>query len=156
MSQNQKSVVQTVKQFALPLAQELGYTLWDVEFVKEGAQRILRFTIDSENGITIDDCEKFHRAIDPMLDEADPIQESYSLEVSSPGIERELHTDEHIKACEGEQVELRLYAPVNGARVYRGTLLPLLPDGRIAIDVSGKTMEFERAAVSKLKTVFEF
>lgn len=84
-----------VRELIEPTVTELGYDIWDVEYVKEGADMHLRITIDSEDGIDIDDCEKVHRAIDPLIDEADPIEESYLLEVSSPGIERRLRTPEH-------------------------------------------------------------
>lgn len=150
------SIAEVVAALAEPVAEELGYFLWDVEFVKEGGRRILRLTIDSEEGITIDDCEKMHRAIDPVLDEADPIEEAYYLEVSSPGIERELRTDMHIEACEGWDVELRLYAPVDGAKVFRGKLLPLGKSGEVRIDANGVLKEFPRASVAKIQTYFEF
>ena len=84
------SVADVVTALALPIAEELGYSIWDVEYVREGADYYLRITIDNEEGITIDDCEAFSRAIDPILDEADPITDSYHLEVSSPGIERDI------------------------------------------------------------------
>ena len=82
---NRKNVVTTVCELVAPVADSMGYTLWDVEFVREGARRVLRITLDKPEGINIDDCEAFHRTIDPMLDEADPIDQSYYLEVSSPG-----------------------------------------------------------------------
>ena len=97
MNNNTKNIAGVVTELITPVADELGYELWDVEFVKEGTRRILRVTIDSEEGITIDDCERMHRAIDPVLDEADPIESAYYLEVSSPGIERELRTERHIE-----------------------------------------------------------
>ncbi len=156
MAQNQKSVAAVVKALAQPLTDEFGYILWDVEFVKEGSQKILRITIDSEDGITIEDCEKLHRAIDPVLDEADPIEEAYHLEVSSPGIERELKTDEHIDYCVGADVEVKLYAPLNGSKVFRGELMPLDENGNIVILCGDCEQTFERASVAKLKTVFEF
>ena len=96
-----KTIASVVKDLVSGLADEMGYYLWDVEFVKEGADKYLRITIDNEDGITIEDCEKFHRGIDPILDEADPISDPYILEVSSPGIERELKCEEHINACTG-------------------------------------------------------
>ena len=74
MKNTTKNVAATVSELINPIAKELGYFLWDVEFVKEGSRHILRVTIDSEDGINIDDCEKMHRAIDPVLDEADPIE----------------------------------------------------------------------------------
>ena len=150
------SVAQTVRALAEPVAESLGCWVWDVEFVKEGARKILRITIDSEEGITIDDCEKMHRAIDPILDEADPIEEQYYLEVSSPGIERELKTEEHVLACEGWDVEVRLYAPLNGSKTYRGVLLEPGEDGEIRIDSQGTLLSFPRSAVAKLMTYFEF
>ena len=156
MAQNQKGVVGIVTELAKPLCDEFGYILWDVEFVKEGAEKILRITIDSEEGINIDDCEKMHRAIDPLLDEADPIDVAYHLEVSSPGIERELRTDFHIEVCEGADVEVRLFAPRNGSKVFRGELLPLEENGDIAILVGEEKAVFPRASVAKIKTVFEF
>lgn len=150
------SVAEVVRALAEPVAEEIGCWVWDVEFVKEGARRILRITIDSEEGITIDDCEKMHRAIDPILDEADPIEEQYYLEVSSPGVERELRTEEHMMACEGWDVEVRLYAPLDGAKNFRGVLLPMGENGEVRIDVNGTEMEFPRASVAKIQTYFEF
>ena len=84
-------------------------SLWDVRFVKEGANWYLRVIIDSENGISIDDCTNVHHAIDPVLDEADPIDKSYYLEVCSPGLERELTREEHFALMQGEKVKLKLY-----------------------------------------------
>ena len=150
------SIAEKVSQIAEPVAEEFGYFLWDVEYVKEGGRKILRITIDAEDGIMIDDCEKMHRALDPLLDEADPIEEAYYLEVSSPGIERELKCDMHIEACEGWDVEVKLYAPIDGAKSFRGKLLELGENGEIRIDAAGKTLTFERAAVAKLQTYYQF
>ena len=150
------SIAERVAALVEPLAEEFGYFLWDVEYVKEGGRRILRITIDSEEGINIDDCEKMHRALDPVLDEADPIEEAYYLEVSSPGIERELRTDMHIDACEGWNVEVRLYAPVDGSKIFRGKLMTLGENGSVRIEANGNTREFARESVAKIQTYFEF
>ena len=150
------SVAELVRTLAEPVAESIGCWLWDVEFVKEGARRVLRITIDSEKGVNIDDCEKMHRAMDPILDEADPIEEQYYLEVSSPGIERELRTEEHVMACEGWDVEVRLYAPKNGAKLFRGVLLESDEEGRIRVDSEGRILTFERSEIAKLRTYFEF
>lgn len=150
-----KNVAGVVKALVEPVADELGYFIWDVEFVKEGARRILRVTIDNEEGITIEDCEKLHRAIDPVLDEADPIEEAYYLEVSSPGIERELKNEMHISACEGWLVEVKLYAPVNGSKVFKG-ILSECPEGKIIIRCGENEIEFDAASVAKINTVYEF
>lgn len=150
-----RSIAGSVTALAQPLAEELGYFLWDVEYVKEGARRVLRITIDNEEGITIDDCERFHRAIDPILDEADPIEEAYYLEVSSPGIERDLKNAMHLSACEGWTVEVKLYAPVDGAKVFRGKLCEC-PEGKIVISTQAGELSFESDAVAKIATVYEF
>ena len=156
MKKNSGGIVATVRELAEPVAAELGYEIWDVEYVKEGSDYFLRITIDSPEGITIDDCEAMHRAIDPVLDEADPIEDSYHLEISSPGIERELRTDAHIAASVGETVEVRLYAPKNGAKSFRGELLPLDADGKIRVSTPLGEMNFTRAEVASLKTCFDF
>jgi len=151
-----KNIAQTVHELALPVASELGLALWDVEFVKEGARRVLRITIDSDEGVTIEDCERMHRAIDPVLDEADPIEDSYDLEVSSPGIERELRTDAHIAFAVGQTVDLRFFAPVNGKKTHRGVLAGLDRAGNVQVDIDGETVSFPRASIAKITTVFEF
>jgi ribosome maturation factor RimP len=116
----------------------------------------LRITIDSEEGITIDDCETFSRAIDPILDEADPITDSYHLEVSSPGLEREIKTPEHIAYCTGETVEARLFAPLQGSRVHRGVLEGLDEEGNVLLAMGENTLAIPRSAISRMTTVFEF
>ena len=151
-----KGIAQVVRELIAPVAQELGLILWDVEFLKEGARRVLRVTVDSEEGVTIDDCERMHRAIDPLLDEADPIDTSYDLEVSSPGIERELRTDAHIDLFVGEPVELRFFAPVNGQKSMRGILAGRDDAGNVMIEVGEDVLTFGRTLVSKISTVFEF
>ena len=156
MARNGKSIVETVWELAEPIAQSLGCWLWDVEYVKEGARRVLRITIDSEEGITIEDCEKLHRAIDPVLDEADPIEEAYYLEVSSPGVERDLRTPAHVEACEGWNVEVKLYAPVNGVKKFRGVLMATAENGDIRIQVGEEVMSFAKDTVAKINTYFEF
>ena len=156
MAKSTKSISETVRALAEPLAEEIGCWVWDVEFVKEGTRKILRITIDAEDGIYINMCEHLHRAIDPLLDEADPIEEAYYLEVCSPGVERELKSQVHVDACEGWDVEVKLYAPIDGAKVFRGVLLTCGENGEIRIDANGKVLEFERAAVAKINTYFEF
>lgn len=151
-----KNVVGVVSELVSPVADEMGIIIWDVEFVKEGSKKILRITIDSEEGIDINTCETFHRTIDPMLDEADPIDESYYLEVTSPGIEREIKTDAHIEMCLGEKVELKLYAPKNGSKAYTGILQGLSDEGKVIIDINGESVDFDKKEISKMHTVFDF
>lgn len=93
-----------------PIISELGYLIWDIEYYKEGSEQILCITLDSDEGINIEDCEKVSRAIDAPLDEADPIPAEYYLQVSSPGIERELKRPEHFDAYIGEKVRVGFYS----------------------------------------------
>ena len=151
-----KNIAEAVAVLVTPVAEQLGYVVWDVEFVKEGSRRILRVTIDNEEGITIEDCERMHRAIDPVLDEADPIETAYDLEVSSPGIERELRTPAHIDACVGEEVELRLFAPLEGKKSFEGVLAGRSEAGEVLLDVDGAVRAFPRESVAKLTTIFRF
>ena len=159
MAKNAKSVAEIVRELAEPIAEEMGCWIWDVEYVKEGARRVLRITIDSEDGIGIEDCEKMHRAIDPLLDEADPIEEAYYLEVSSPGVERELKNADHLYACTGWNVEVKLYAPRDGVKKFRGELLECGENGEIRISVADgketRTVSFAPETVAKVNTYFE-
>lgn len=158
MAKKGGNVVTAVRAIAEPLAESLGYFIWDVEYVREGAQWYLRITIDSEEGINIEDCERMHRAIDPLLDEADPIEDAYTLEVSSPGIERDLKNDMQIEACRGWEVEVKLYAPLEGSKLFTGILLGLTEEGDIALNMEGVSdaKVFPRASVAKISTVFDF
>ncbi len=120
----QGNTVSLVWELAEPIAEELGLSLWDVRFLKEGAVWYLRIFIDKPEGVTIDDCEAMSRAIDEPLDRLDPIEQNYCLEVSSPGIERELVRDEHFEAFLGAPVMVKLIRPnENGIREFKGTLL---------------------------------
>ena len=116
------NTVAVCTRLAQPVAEELGLQLWDVRFVKEGADWYLRFFIDREGGVTIDDCEEMSRRMDKLLDEADPIACSYCLEVSSPGVERELCRPEHFEQFLGWPVKVRTIRPVDGVREFVGLL----------------------------------
>ena len=142
---------------------ECGCEIWDLEFVKEGADRILRITIDTdrEGGIGIEDCERVNRAVDPILDETDPIDTSYYLQVSSPGIERDITLPWHVSACEGERVEVKLFAPIEGTRKYDGILLGFEGGETdhtkpVLLDIGEKTLSIPFDAISKIKTLFDF
>ena len=156
-----KNIADTVRDLAQPLADEFGYILWDVEYVREGADMVLVITIDTddENGITIDDCEKMHRAIDPILDEADPIEGSYLLSVSSPGVERVLVRPEHFERMAGEEVMLKFYTAIDGSKTLTGTLLGLREGengSEILVEVNGEERAFPKKAVAKCETVFNW
>ncbi len=108
------NTVETVWNICNPIVEDLNLQLWDVRFVKEGANWFLRIFIDKENGINIEDCEKVSRAIDTPLEEADPINQGYILEVSSPGIERELIRDFHFEKYIGSDVLVKMIRPIEG------------------------------------------
>lgn len=118
-----ENTAEIVAQLAKPITDELGLILWDVRFVKEGASWYLRIFIDKEEGIGLEDCEAVSRRIDKLLDEVDPIDQSYYLEVSSPGIERELSRDWHFQAYNGSAVNVRLIRPLSdGTKEITATL----------------------------------
>ena len=150
-----KGIKDTVREAIAPTVQSLGYRIWDIEYSKIGADYHLEITIDSDSGIGIEDCERVHRAIDPILDECDPIEGFYYLEVSSPGIERELRTEEHIRRSVGTRVEARLFAAADGVKTVCGKLLAPDEEGDIRILTDdGQERVFRKNEVSKLKTVY--
>ncbi len=116
------NTVQKVEEIVKPFAEELGLDIWDITFKKEGSDWYLRIFIDREEGISIDDCVNLTHAVSKPLDEADPIPQKYMLEVSSPGVERELTRDAHFEKYIGASVTLRTIRPIDGVRDFGGTL----------------------------------
>ena len=147
-----KTVRETVREAIEPTVTELGYSIWDITYSKVGADYHLEITIDSDAGINIEDCERVHRAIDPIIDECDPIEDFYYLDVSSPGIERELRTEEHINLSIGEKVEAKLFAAKDGRKSVIGELVGL-EDGNVIID-AGERVSIARSEISKLTTLY--
>ena len=127
-----------------------GVSLWDVQFVKEGASFYLRVIIDKAEGVNIDDCTEVHHAIDPVLDEADPIDKSYYLEVCSPGLERELVRPEHFKAFLGEKIKVKLYKAVDGAKEFKGVLKDY-KDNTLTLTTEQQEFAFEEKAISTVR-----
>ena len=111
-----------VRELAEPVCDELGLFLWDVRFEKEGASWYLKVLIDKDGGVDMNDCEAVTRPLNKILDESDPIQQSYILEVGSPGLGRELRRPEHFLVCIGDEVRVRTIRPVNGERDFIGIL----------------------------------
>lgn len=148
-----KSIREVVREAIAPTVDGLGYRIWDIEFKKIGADYHLEITIDNDAGINIDDCEKVHRAIDPILDEVDPIEGFYYLEVSSPGIERELRTPEHILACIGMSAQAKLFTAVNGAKNVVGEIVSYENDTLVLRTELGE-VELKKNQISKLETVY--
>lgn len=149
-----KNVRETVREAIEETVIGLGYRIWDVTYSKIGADYHLEITIDNDEGINIEDCERVHRAIDPILDECDPIEGFYYLEVSSPGIERELRCDEHIAASIGREVEAKLFAAKDGRKSFVGVLLGY-SDGVVTLGLDEGEIALLRSDISKLNTVYK-
>ncbi len=136
-----------------PLAEQLGVSIWDVRFVKEGADWFLRVMIDKPEGITINDCVDLTHLLNPVLDKADPIPQSYCLEVMSPGIERELTRPEHFEAYVDLPVTVTLYRPAeNGQREFVG-LLTSADEGQLVIRDEEESWTFSRKEVAAVHAV---
>lgn len=129
----------------------LQIDIYDVEYVKEGNGWFLRIYIDKEEGIDINDCETVSRAIEPVIDNAEVLTSQYTLEVSSPGIERVLRRPEHFEKNIGNEIEISLYKSVDNKKSFRG-ILKEFNDEKIVIN----DMSFDRKDISKVKTVYEF
>ena len=150
------NIAERVEALITPVVTELGYRIWDVEYVKERAEWYLRITLDHDDGIDIDDCEKVSRAINPIIDEADPIEDFYYLEVSSPGLERVLRKEEHFLASIGSEIEIRLFAPDdNKKKSYTGKLAAYEND-TVTVDIGGEAVSIPMNKVSKVQTLFDF
>ena len=138
MPKKSSNTVQRVWSVVEPIVAELGLELWDVRFVKEGADWFLRVFIDSENGVNINDCEAVSRAIDKPLDDEDPITQAYTLEVCSPGLERPLVRDEHFEKFIGADIIVKMIRPIDGiGKEFKG-VLTAYDDGNVTVtDHSG-------------------
>lgn len=136
----------TVSEMARPVVEANGLELWDVEYVMEGGQRYLRVFLDGPEGVTIDQCETISRLLDPMLDEADPIPDSYVFEVGSAGIERQLKRPGDFERFMGEKVEIKLYSAVDGAKQWVGKL-----EGYDNGDVTVDGRRFEKKTIASVR-----
>ena len=148
-------VTELVAGFAKPIVEAQGCSLWDVEYVREGAERILRVYIDKEGGIDIADCETIHRALDPILDEKDPIAESYHFEVCSAGLERALKRPSDFAQFMGAAVLVKLYRPRNGLKEIPGVLRGY-DAGRVTVEAGKETITFEKSEVALVRLRVEF
>ena len=148
-------ITEKVWQFAEPLVQAQGCSLWDVEYVREGGEWFLRLYIDKDGGVDIDDCEAVSRAVDPVLDEKDPIPESYRFEVCSAGLERVLKRPSDFERFLGEPVLVKLYRPKNGQKEFPGVLKGYA-GGAETIDMNGTELTFEKPEVALVRLRVEF
>ena len=148
-------ITDQVAEFAKPVVEENGCELWDVEYVREGSERFLRIYIDKDGGIDIDDCEKIHRAMDPILDEKDPIAESYHFEVCSAGLERPLKRPSDFEKFMNSPILVKLYRPRNGLKELPG-ILRGYSEGRVTLEAVKETITFEKSEVALVRLRVEF
>lgn len=148
-------ITELVTQLAQPVVASFGCTLWDVEYIKEAGSWYLRLYIDKEGGVSIDDCEAVSRSVDPLLDEADPIPDAYTFEVSSAGADRPLKKPEHFQAFLGAEVDVKLYQAVDGRKVCTGILLGY-QDGDVTLQTEGGAVTYPKKEVALVRLHVRF
>ena len=152
-----KKVTEIVAELARPVVEEHGCTLWDVEYVREAGQWYLRLLIDKQGGVDILDCEEISRKVSDLLDEADPIEGSYTLEVGSAGAERALKRPSDFQQFLGSPVLVKLYKPVDGRKEFPGTLTAYNEaDGSLTVDLNGTAYTFGKKDVALCRLRVEF
>ena len=143
-------VTDTVAQLSLPAVEAAGCSLWDVEYVKEAGVWYLRLYIDKPGGVSIDDCEAVSRPVSDLLDQVDPIEGSYTFEVSSAGADRALKKPEHFAAYLGSEVEVKLYRAREGRKELVGTLAAF-EDGRVTLQTPGGELTLEKQDIAQVR-----
>ena len=148
---------QKTEELLRPIAEEYGVEIYDVEYVREGADYYLRAYIDKQDGVNIGDCENVSRALSDALDAADFIPDAYILEVSSPGLGRKLTKDKHLDRSIGDEVDIRFYKPPDGFKTkdISGVLDGYDPE-HITVNVDGETISFDRKAIAQIRLAFDF
>ena len=150
-----RNIQQVITELATPIVEGMNYELVDVEFIKEGANWYLRVYIDKPGGISIDDCQAVSEKMSDALDKKDPIDQFYYLEVSSPGLERPLKTERDFIKYKGELVEVKLFKPIDGKKIFEGELIGLV-DEMIVIKQGDNNIEFEKEKVAIVKRAIKF
>ena len=148
-------VTDIVAKIAQPVVEAHGCSLWDVEYVREGDQRFLRLYLDKEGGVDITDCEAISRAVDPLLDEADPIPDSYHFEVCSAGLERALKRPSDFERFMGSAITVKLYRPRNGLKEIP-CVLAGYDNGKLTVTAGKETITFEKSEVALVRLRVEF
>ena len=151
-----ENIASRVADMVREAVEECGCSLWDVEFVKEGADKNLIIYIDKPEGVSLTDCEMVNDAVEPIIDREDPIDESYFLEISSPGLERELRTPEHLAAFTGAEVSVKLFKSIDGKKHFVGILEGYDAEkNEVTLKCNEDTVTLDRKACASIKTVFE-
>ena len=140
---------------AAPIVEAAGCSLWDVEYVKEAGERFLRIYIDKEGGVSINDCEAVSRPLSDALDEADPIEGSYTLEVSSAGADRVLKKPEHFAQFTGSEVDVKLYRAREGRKEFTGVLKGY-DNGNVTVELPGGDVTLEKKDVAQVRLHVSF
>lgn len=148
-------ITDLVTDLARPVVEANGCSLWDVEYIKEAGSWYLRLYIDKEGGVSIDDCETVSRGVDPLLDEADPIQDAYTFEVSSAGADRPLKKPEHFAAFLGAEVDVKFYQAVNGQKSCTG-ILAGYQDGDVTLTLGNETVTFPKKEIAFVRLHVRF
>ncbi len=148
-------ITDLVTDLARPVVEANGCSLWDVEYIKEAGSWYLRLYIDKEGGVSIDDCEAVSRGVDPLLDEADPIQDAYTFEVSSAGADRPLKKPEHFAAFLGAEVDVKFYQAVNGQKACTG-ILAGYQDGDVTLTLGNETVTFPKKEIAFVRLHVRF
>ena len=149
-------VTELVADMARPIVEARGCELWDVEYVREGSERFLRIYLDKDGGVGIEDCEAVARAMDPLLDEADPIPERYHFEVCSTGLERPLRRPSDFQKFLGSPIWVKLYRPMEGRKEFPAALEEY-DDGRVTVMTQdGQRLTLEKSQVALIRLRAEF
>ena len=150
-------IAEQIRQILIPILESMGLTLWDMEFHKQGPQWLLRIFIDRESGgVTLNDCETVNRDLGAALDVEDIISHAYTLEVSSPGLDRTLSKPEHFARFTGSRVKIKTFQSINGQKVFRGTLLGLV-EGRVSMELeTGVVLEIPMTGITKASLEVQF
>ncbi len=146
---------EALEKIAQDVCQRRGVYIYETEYKKEGSEYFLRLFIDKEGGVTIEDCENVSREISPLLDDLTFIKEAYIFEVSSPGIDRVLSRDWHFEKVMGEEIEIKLFAPLDGKKEFSG-ILKGYNDDIITIETEGKEIQIEKQKAASVRLAFKF
>lgn len=145
-------IEENVKKLLEPIINDLGYKVYDIIYEKEGKDNYLRIFIDKENSIIdLNDCEKVNNAINDILDEKDLIKSSYMLEVSSPGLERRIRSDEHLEMATSKEVEVHTFKTIENSKIIKG-ILNSFDDNTIEVD----SLRIDKSNIASMKTVYNW
>ena len=150
-----RKVEDIVYELAKPIIDRNNFELVEIEYKKEGPDWYLRVYIDKEGGITIDDCQSVSEELSDLLDIADPIEQSYIFEVSSPGLDRPLKTDRDYRKNIGKPIEIKLFSPMDGKKIIEG-ILKGHTENSVEIEVEGKALNVEKASIALIRPLIKF